>query len=69
MISKISQTEKDKNHMISFIGGIKQKVTNVLTKQTTINSQMQTTECLPEETGQREGKMDKGAKYMLREGN
>ena len=46
MLSEVSQTEKDKCHMISFICGIQKKSdTNKLIYRTEIDSQTQKTNC------------------------
>ena len=63
MLSEISETEKDKNYVISLMWNIK-KVTN----------QRKTNSSVPQNGGyQKEGngetKLDKGLKYMVMEGN
>ena len=43
VLSEVSQTEKDKNHMISLIRGIYKNGTNELIQKTETESQMQKT--------------------------
>lgn len=69
MLSEIAQKEKDKNHMISLMCNIKQKVTNELTnKNKLIDTDNRMVVTIGEEGGRRV-KWVKGVKYIVIEGN